>query len=160
VTVSIDEKNTGEFKTCIENAPLEGFPQGWVRNARLGVTASTGQLADNHDIISLKTAEGDEFSPEKTISEQPPAYMSTGTPLVDKAIRNAAEREGKRLEGKLETMTHDIEHHLHALYEKLENTVAKLKKQESLVEDRLKELEDKVAARLQGQLDSKVDQQI
>jgi hypothetical protein len=28
---------------------------GWARKAHLGLTATTGGLADNHDVISLKT---------------------------------------------------------------------------------------------------------
>lgn len=29
--------------------------QGWLQKAHLGITATTGQLADNHDILSLHT---------------------------------------------------------------------------------------------------------
>ena len=31
------------------------LPDNWSRRAHLGLTASTGQLADNHDVVSLST---------------------------------------------------------------------------------------------------------
>lgn len=160
VSVSIDAKGTGEYKTCIENAALNGMPQGWHRDARIGVTASTGQLADNHDLVSIITLEGDGSDAEATYGKMLPAQVSTGTQIVDTAIRSAVTREGQRLETRLDSMTHEMEHHLHAVYERLENTVGKLKKQEQDLENRLRELEDKVAERVAGQVESKVDERV
>jgi hypothetical protein len=31
------------------------LPEGWLSKAHIGLTASTGQLADNHDVISLQS---------------------------------------------------------------------------------------------------------
>ncbi len=50
----IDARNTGEWVSCVNVANL-GLPVNWARSAHLGLTATTGQLADNHDIISLKS---------------------------------------------------------------------------------------------------------
>ena len=64
VTVSIDEKNTGNFHTCFtENITLK---PDWWRRAYIGISATTGQLADNHDILSVETVEG-ESDPEKVL---------------------------------------------------------------------------------------------
>jgi mannose-binding lectin 2 len=54
--VQVDEKNTGEWVDCVEVLDM-GLGQGstFLRNAHLGVTATTGQLADNHDIISFES---------------------------------------------------------------------------------------------------------
>ena len=52
--INIDARNTGEWTECvtIPNLPL---PAEWTRAAHIGITASTGQLADNHDVISFIT---------------------------------------------------------------------------------------------------------
>ena len=56
VRVAIDEKNTGNFHICL-NERVDLKPDWW-RSAHLGISASTGQLADNHDILSVETVEG------------------------------------------------------------------------------------------------------
>jgi hypothetical protein len=38
---------------CI--ADSTGLPDNWANRAYIGMTATTGALADNHDVISLKT---------------------------------------------------------------------------------------------------------
>lgn len=55
----IDARNTGVWKECFLEAPLQA-PEGWWRGGSyLGLTASTGDLADNHDVLSLiVTSEG------------------------------------------------------------------------------------------------------
>ena len=57
LAVYVDPRNRGEWEECvmIEDMPL---PEGWAREAHVGLTASTGQLVDNHDIISLVTYAG------------------------------------------------------------------------------------------------------
>lgn len=52
--VMVDARNTGEWLECV-NLDKLGLPAGWVRDSFIGLTASTGQLADNHDVISLVT---------------------------------------------------------------------------------------------------------
>jgi mannose-binding lectin 2 len=50
--ISIDARSSGEWTECVSipNLPL---PAEWTRAAHIGITASTGQLADNHDVISF-----------------------------------------------------------------------------------------------------------
>lgn len=84
VTVSIDEKNTGNFHTCFtENITLK---PDWWRRAYIGISATTGQLADNHDILSVETVEG-ESDPDKII--------------VDKTMKAA--EESKQIEQDLDS---------------------------------------------------------
>ena len=56
VRVAIDEKNTGNFHICL-NERVDLSPNWW-RNARISVSAATGQLADNHDILAVETTQG------------------------------------------------------------------------------------------------------
>lgn len=48
----IDPRNSGEWTDCVQ-VQNPGLPKDWLKTAYVGVTASTGQLADNHDVISL-----------------------------------------------------------------------------------------------------------
>jgi mannose-binding lectin 2 len=52
--VFIDAANTGEWESCV-NVENTGLSDYWANRAYIGVTATTGQLADNHDVIALKT---------------------------------------------------------------------------------------------------------
>ena len=56
VRVSIDEKNTGTFHTCFSE--VVDLPGEWWRGAHIGISSTTGQLADNHDILAVETVEG------------------------------------------------------------------------------------------------------
>lgn len=53
LTVKVDEKGTGTWRTCTSVADL-GLPADSLSGAYLGLSASTGQLADNHDVLSVK----------------------------------------------------------------------------------------------------------
>ena len=67
VIVSIDEKNTGNFHTCFtETISLK---PDWWRRAYIGISATTGQLADNHDILSVETVEGESDPDKVSVSE-------------------------------------------------------------------------------------------
>ena len=52
--VLIDAANTGEWESCVKVDDLR-LPDNWATKAYIGLTATTGALADNHDILSLKT---------------------------------------------------------------------------------------------------------
>ncbi|CAN0262846.1 unnamed protein product, partial [Discosporangium mesarthrocarpum] len=57
LTVKIDAKNTGEWQDCNEASDLVTLRMkpAWAKQAHIGVTSSTGQLSDNHDVIRLET---------------------------------------------------------------------------------------------------------
>merc|ERR1711871_1574491 len=54
VKIMIDARSTGTWVDCadIPNLPL---PAHWSRSAYVAMTASTGDLADNHDVLGLST---------------------------------------------------------------------------------------------------------
>ena len=68
VRVAIDERNTGDFKTCFTE--VTHFEPGWWKEATIGISATTGQLADNHDILAVETVEG-EGDPDKVAVSVP-----------------------------------------------------------------------------------------
>lgn len=50
----MDLTGTGEYIDCaIVDNPL--LPKDWLKKAHIGITATTGALADNHDVISLQS---------------------------------------------------------------------------------------------------------
>lgn len=55
LTLDIDAKNKGIFKSCLTRS-LDELPGDFMKGAYIGLTASTGHLADNHDVISLKVS--------------------------------------------------------------------------------------------------------
>ena len=56
VKVMVDESTRGILNSCIDETI--SLPQNWWKNAYIGVSASTGDLADNHDIIEINTYTG------------------------------------------------------------------------------------------------------
>jgi mannose-binding lectin 2 len=55
VQVMMDAKNTGEWTQCYRSEL--SFADDWMEKAHIGITASTGSLADNHDVIALSVYE-------------------------------------------------------------------------------------------------------
>jgi hypothetical protein len=54
LTVEIDNRNSAEWVSCVSLNNLT-LPENFVLKAYIGITATTGQLADNHDVLSLMT---------------------------------------------------------------------------------------------------------
>ena len=50
----VDAANTGEWESCVQIEDTK-LPDYWANRAYIGMTATTGALADNHDILSIKT---------------------------------------------------------------------------------------------------------
>lgn len=67
VRVSIDEKNSGTFHTCFSE--VVDLPGDWWHGAHIGISSTTGQLADNHDILAVETVEGVGDPEQVTMSE-------------------------------------------------------------------------------------------
>ena len=56
--VRIDAKGDDDWLECVSvdmNQAGSRLPKDWLVRAHVGITASTGQLADNHDVISLNS---------------------------------------------------------------------------------------------------------
>ena len=58
----------------------------------------------------------------------------------------------------LQVLVHDLEHQLTSIYEKLENTIGKLQKQEDMLEDRVKLLESTVLTGVESKVSDKVQE--
>lgn len=91
VSVYIDSRATGVWSTCVKDIPIIA-PSGWHREgAYLGVIATTGDLADNHDLLSLQTTMEDEPAPNPFDTTSSNAGdndlpISTGNKQIDDAM--------------------------------------------------------------------------
>lgn len=56
MVVKIDPQNHGHYVDCLTETVA--LPEGWWDNAYIGISATTGDLADNHDLIEVSTMLG------------------------------------------------------------------------------------------------------
>jgi len=162
VAVHIDARGTGEWRACIADAPVRA-PPGWARDGLfLGLTASTGDLADNHDVLSLGVAAEDEPAPPPPglvgIAPGPSVeFRATGDPKVDDAIRSAAAAEAGVLLERLALVQHALEHELASITESLKAAVKRVEGAEADVARRVEEIERRLAIKVDEKLAGKLD---
>ncbi|RMX66753.1 hypothetical protein DD238_004821 [Peronospora effusa] len=143
LVVEVDEHASGQWVDCHEMTLP--FNADWLRTSTIGISASTGSVADNHDIIRFDTysefmdATIGAVDSETVMNSVSKGYKkwldspSCGTDCVIAIIKK-----------ELSNFRIDAEHRFTELKEKTENTVEKLKKQESENERRVREIEAKV----------------
>ena len=117
--MAIDEKNTGNFHICL-NERVDLSPNWW-RNARISVSAATGQLADNHDILAVETTQGvgDPDLVAVSASHEEAAAEKEDTELVQELLRengvevaSLMERTATEQQLKLSKLKRELEHSL------------------------------------------------
>ncbi|TDH65027.1 uncharacterized protein CCR75_002108 [Bremia lactucae] len=137
VTISIDADASGNWVKCHDQRV--NIAGDWISDAYVGVSASTGGLADNHDVISVNV------------------YDDVIDSLVDRQDQKHRDAVDKSLEGLLNNGTNDekmqlikrkythlleeFEFKLNALKESTENTILKLKQQGIKDEENIRKLE-------------------
>jgi Legume-like lectin family len=122
VSVWIDEKGTSDFKQCFQNAPVNIPNKNWWRpkidqgheasiklvgGARLGITASTGGLADHHDVLAMAVGLEDKVAPAYLLNyggHDPAALLSHSE---DEEVEDAELVDALSTEGGNSTMTVD-----------------------------------------------------
>eukprot|EP01006_Ploeotia_vitrea_P029875 TRINITY_DN62325_c0_g1_i1.p1 TRINITY_DN62325_c0_g1~~TRINITY_DN62325_c0_g1_i1.p1 ORF type:complete len:422 (+),score=31.84 TRINITY_DN62325_c0_g1_i1:119-1384(+) len=127
--VYIDARNTGDFTDCHSIDNLE-LPEGWHERARIGLSATTGALADNHDVLSLKT------------------YSRTS---------EAALQRGERGVSDLDALRQALEHQMTSVKDHLGSQLGKVQAQESKSELRIAILEEKLTDLLLNELTSRLE---
>ena len=177
VRVAIDEKNTGNFNICI-NEHVDLRPDWW-RSAHLGISASTGQLADNHDILSIETVEGlgnpDEVTEDMSTAKQESAKKDSeffsalmAEHHVDTSKLSETEKTLVRVMEKLETqqkadvskLKREVEHTLVAVDDSLNNMIKKLRERGDLSDNRIAELESSLKNKIQSQLSEDMENRL
>lgn len=147
--VDIDSRGSGAWTPCA-TVSLAALPAGWMRGAKIGVTAATGQLADNHDVVGVSVYDT-------------AADATDGTCAAPDSLPE-----------RLEALQHELEHKLEAVRDALTASLNKLKAAEELDSGRIKQLEalhlDRLAehdakqesriAALEARVDTKVSEQL
>ncbi|CAH0482315.1 unnamed protein product [Peronospora belbahrii] len=150
--MEVDESASGHWVVCHEmELPLNA---DWLQTSTIGITGSTGALADNHDIIRFDTYSA--FT-DLTISE---VDTETVKNLVSKSYKKWLVSPNCGTDCLIPVMKKDLsnfridaEHRFTDLKEKIENTVSKLKQQEDENERRVREIEAKVRKGIDSSLE-------
>ena len=149
--VAVDATSSGEWTECAAVPLLEhGLDRGWARNSHLGITASTGQLADNHDVLALSSY--DRVDDAEAAAEDA-RYRLARAPLAEQH----GEDQVAILRSQLETLHTELEHQLSAMHEALQNSIRKLREQEEAAEARIAVLEGKLAGRIEAHVEARVE---
>eukprot|EP01038_Epipyxis_sp_PR26KG_P011075 gene11075-14869_t len=148
LSIMIDAKNIDVWEECVTVNDI-GLPHQWLLESHIGFTATTGQLADNHDLISFKSfsdnavMESEEskdrhkklFSLNMT-AEHKPEDLISDVKVIENAINDVMV--------KLEVLDHHVEHQMAAVADHVKNLLVKLEKKEENAESRIEELENLV----------------
>ncbi|KAF1325387.1 Lectin, partial [Globisporangium splendens] len=154
LTLEIDPKNEGKWTQCYKGTLP--FSQDWLRRATLGITASTGALADNHDIISVRSfddlndygmAQADADVWTHNYSKEFQSLMDN--PVCDQSCKISI------LQKVMSNFHVETEHWFEELKEQTENTVAKLKLKEQENQKKIQALTDRMNDMLESKLGQK-----
>jgi len=156
IHIKIDARNTGEWQECV-TLSTEALPAGWLAASYLGVTSSTGQLADNHDVLSVEVdtdlnamdsqvmsekAAADQIKSQGQVAKLPEKVMyevTPNTPVESRLIK--IEQTLNDILVKLGKMELEVEHNGVAAQEKIKNIIGKLSKREDDAEKRIEQIE-------------------
>ena len=153
LSVFIDATNTGTFADCVEIADIPLLTKDWLKRAYVGITGTTGALADNHDIISLSTysdframvqleAEKDE---KRLFSSSGGEGVETRLQRIEEAINTILEKMG--------VSDHRLEHELAGVDDHINSLLGKLEARETTAEGKIGELEKVVKGQVEERLD-------
>jgi len=145
--ISVDARASGTWEACTEANVI--MPKEFTNGAYLGVSAATGGLADNHDVLGLNVYSS---------SDDEAAIMKDSQVMMDN--KTPEEKHGgnpvKSLKENMDRFKLDLEHQLTAVNDGLKHSFKKLQKQEDDMEKRLEKLEEKFEQMLNEKVDSKV----
>jgi len=153
--VYIDPQNSGEWTPCVNISNI-GLPSNWARSAHIGLSASTGQLADNHDIISLKSYTDSVMLENVETEEMNKPYFALNVQQSLEGQLKSLEKSLNDLLQKHETLDHFVEHEFAAVADNIKNLIGKLEKREEKSESRLENLEALIKQAVDGTLDKRL----
>lgn len=118
----------------------------WLRDANIGISATTGQLADNHDVISLQTY-SDYYMMEEIETQKKNERLFPSLPEESNEFRiGRMEDAVNSLYEKIDFYDHHVEHELTAIFDHIESVTNKLKQREDTADTRIDGLEELVSS--------------
>jgi len=166
VVVEVDAMGQGDFKKCVDKDMTKYLPADskWRQNAHFAISATTGALHDNHDVLEVITTEAEQFDRLMEIHDD--IIDSTAVEIaIENANLTAADighhvnslaYEVKFIDDKLSTLHHEIEHEVEKVGHRLEDLIDSIRNQEKRLEVRVTELERKISAELLAQLETRL----
>lgn len=134
------------------------FAPGWVQHAHVGLTATTGQLADNHDVLSLELNDDwDEHFEMEAALKNAPKFKSQPELGVSEERMDRIEGQLDRLLRKLDFLEHHFEHEMAAADDHVQSTVGKLREAENDAAERIGMLEKKIVATVSDSMTGRLD---
>eukprot|EP00596_Hydrurales_sp_CCMP1899_P007064 CAMPEP_0119038746 /NCGR_PEP_ID=MMETSP1177-20130426/7849_1 /TAXON_ID=2985 /ORGANISM="Ochromonas sp, Strain CCMP1899" /LENGTH=382 /DNA_ID=CAMNT_0007001727 /DNA_START=180 /DNA_END=1329 /DNA_ORIENTATION=- len=158
LSVLVDPQGDEEWKPCVEIDDVK-LPEEWLSDAYIGITASTGQLSDNHDVISLVTYE-DEHVMDQTEEKKrtikadkfqiaPDINLDDRLDLLDVKTNEVLRR--------LEWMDKHYEHSYVSMADNIDDIREVVKEKEDISDIRLKEIESLVRQEVDEHMPRKLD---
>ena len=177
VRVAIDERNTGNFHICVsEHVDLK---PDWWKTAHIGISASTGQLADNHDILSVETEDGEgnpdnvAVSESKVVKELEEEETSAFRTMMAKrsinpsmltaqenAIVRVMEAVDQRRRLDISKLKRELEHRIVSVDESLNNMIKKLQQSSDISESRIFDIEQTLKRDVQSSINTKLEKRV
>ena len=156
-TLAVDAANDGTWVECAAVALPPALDGAWERRAHVGVTASTGQLADNHDVLALAVrTDGAPAAPAADAPAAAAAAAAAADAPVTAARLGAVEGRLDDLVRRLEHLQHHLEHEMVSVDDHVRVTLDKLARQEEQSEGRIDALEQRVVSNVEESLAKRV----
>ncbi|CAI5736330.1 unnamed protein product [Hyaloperonospora brassicae] len=153
--VEVDANNSGAWAECYKgDLP---FSDDWLRRATIGITASTGALADNHDILRVQSF--DEAHDEGLTMVDAETWSHNYSKEFESFMDDThCEQTCKAviLERFVENFQIETEHWFEMLREQTENTIKKLREKERQNQRKIQVLVD----RMETMMDKKIGQKM
>ncbi|OQS06963.1 lectin [Thraustotheca clavata] len=153
--VDVDATNQGSWTRCFEGEIP--FSTKWLEDATIGISAATGGVADNHDILQLSTFE---FPDDPAMTQ---VDSDTLMHNLSKDYKKWFNEPSCQTDCLIAVLTKEIEnfrieseHKLTDLKEKTGNTISKLREAEQANEDRLQQIYQKIINVVDNSLDRRV----
>ncbi|KAF0719138.1 Aste57867_1252 [Aphanomyces stellatus] len=154
--LEVDPKSTAEWKPCYEgDLP---FASNWLNTATIGISGSTGGLADNHDVLSFYSyAEADDVEMQLADSD---VYWNNYSKEHNDILKSEHCDNSCKLiilEKSLENSKVDIEHQVVALKERTTKNIQKVKVREIEIHEKLLDLNARVESYMKNTVDSRIN---
>ncbi|KAL4095956.1 hypothetical protein PRIC1_009323 [Phytophthora ramorum] len=137
ITILIDADASGNWVKCYSQRLNIG--DDWMNDAYVGISASTGGLADNHDVIAFNIY--DDVIDSLADKEDEKQRNAVDKDLEATLSKGSNDDKMKLVKRKYAQLLEDFEYQFTALKESTENTIQKLKEQGAEDEKRIDELE-------------------
>jgi mannose-binding lectin 2 len=154
LTVLVDARNTGQWTECVKvDLPL---PSGWAKRSHIGITASTGQLADNHDVLGLITHSDEAgLAMEEEFSASKKKFALDQDVSTEENVKHIANTINEIMSS-IDLLHHHLEHELAEVDDHIKTMITKLEAKGEKSEGRLDNLEEMVSATVQGTIEDRL----